>query len=80
MGSEREMLVIREETPRDVGQVRMINIAAFEQPDDAFMVRILDAGGCHLRPHASLMSSWATPTRHQPAGALIGITRVILKQ
>ena len=36
------MLVIREETPRDVGQVRMINIAAFEQPDEAYMVRILD--------------------------------------
>jgi hypothetical protein len=36
------MLVIRDETPRDVGQVRMINIAAFEQHDEAFMVRILD--------------------------------------
>jgi len=36
------MLVIREETPRDVGQVRMINIAALDQPDEAFLVRILD--------------------------------------
>ena len=38
------MLVIRDETPRDVGQVRMINIAAFEQPDESFMIRILEAG------------------------------------
>ncbi len=28
------MLVTRDETPRDVGQVRMINLAAFEQPDE----------------------------------------------
>jgi len=28
--------------PRDVGQARMINIAAFEQPDEAFMARIVD--------------------------------------
>jgi putative acetyltransferase len=38
------MLVIREETPRDVGQVRMINIAAFEQPDEADLVDALRAG------------------------------------
>jgi hypothetical protein len=37
------MLVICEETSRDVGQVRMINIAAFDQPDEAFLVRILDS-------------------------------------
>jgi hypothetical protein len=36
------MLLIRQQTLRVVGQVRMINIAAFEQPDDAFLVRILD--------------------------------------
>jgi hypothetical protein len=36
------MLVIREETPRHVGQVWMINVAAFEQPDEAFMIRILE--------------------------------------
>jgi len=29
-GGVHEMLVIRVETPRDVGQVRMINIAAFD--------------------------------------------------
>jgi len=51
------MLVIREETARDVGQVRMINIAAFEQPDEAFMIRILNpaamlgaAGVARYRP------------------------------
>jgi len=38
------MLMIREETPRDVGQVRMINIAAFEQPDEADLVDALRAG------------------------------------
>jgi len=38
------MLVIREETARDVGQVRMINIAAFEQPDEADLVDALRAG------------------------------------
>jgi putative acetyltransferase len=37
------MLVIRVETPRDVGQVRMINIAAFEQPDEADLVDALRA-------------------------------------
>ncbi len=37
------MLVIRVETPRDVGRVRMSNIAAFDQPDEALMVRILDS-------------------------------------
>jgi hypothetical protein len=36
------MLLIRDETLRDVGQGRMINIAAYDQSDDAFMVRILD--------------------------------------
>ena len=73
------MLVIREETSRDVGQVRTINIAAFEQPDDALMARILDLGGCHLGLHASLKSAWATLTRHQHARALTGITWVILR-
>jgi len=68
------MLVIREETPRDIGQVRMINIAAFEQADETFMVRILDPGGCHLGLHASLMSVWANLTRHRPVGVLAGIT------
>jgi predicted N-acetyltransferase YhbS len=29
------MFVIRDQTPRDVGQVRMINKAAFDQPDEA---------------------------------------------
>jgi len=38
------MLLIRDEMPRDVGQVRMVNIAAFEQPDEAGLVRILDPG------------------------------------
>jgi putative acetyltransferase len=38
------MLLIRGETPRDVGQVRMINIAAFEQPDEADLVDALRAG------------------------------------
>jgi putative acetyltransferase len=37
------MPVAREETPRDVGQVRMINIAAFEQPDEADLVDALRA-------------------------------------
>ena len=37
------MLLIRDETPRDVGQVRMINIAAFEQPDEADLVDALRA-------------------------------------
>jgi putative acetyltransferase len=32
------------ETPRDLGQVRMINIAAFEQPDEAGLVDALRAG------------------------------------
>ena len=36
------MRLIRDETPRDVGQVRMINIATFGQPDEAFMARIVD--------------------------------------
>ena len=40
-GREPEMLVIRDETPRDVGQARMINIAAFDQLDETFMVRVL---------------------------------------
>ena len=35
------MLLIRNETPRDAGQVRMINIAAFEQPDEAGLVDAL---------------------------------------
>ena len=35
------MLVTLGETPLDAGQVRMINIAAFDQPDEAFMVRDL---------------------------------------
>lgn len=29
------MLLIRDETPHDVGQVQMINIAAFDQPSPA---------------------------------------------
>jgi hypothetical protein len=37
-----------EVAPRDVGQARMINSAAFDQPDEAFMVRILDSSGCHV--------------------------------
>jgi hypothetical protein len=36
------MLLIRDETLRDVGQVRMTTIAAFEQRGEAFLVRILD--------------------------------------
>jgi predicted N-acetyltransferase YhbS len=43
-GGNREMLVIRDETPRDVGHVRMINIAAFDQPDEADLVDALRAG------------------------------------
>ena len=43
-----------EVAPRDAGQVRTINIAALEQPDEALMVRILDSGGCHLGLPASL--------------------------
>jgi len=38
------MLVIREETPRDVGQLRMINIAAFDRPDEADLVDALRTG------------------------------------
>ena len=38
------MLVIRKEMPRDVGQVQMINIAAFEQPDEADLIDALRAG------------------------------------
>jgi putative acetyltransferase len=37
------MLLIRDETPRDVGQVRMINIAAFDRPDEADLVDALRA-------------------------------------
>jgi hypothetical protein len=37
------MLVTLGETPLDAGQVRMINIAAFDQPDEAFVIRILDS-------------------------------------
>jgi len=51
------MLVIREETPLDVVQVRMISIAAFELPDELFMIPILDpapmagaAGVARYRP------------------------------
>jgi len=29
------VLLIRDETSRDAGQVRAINVAAFEQPDEA---------------------------------------------
>jgi hypothetical protein len=36
------MLLIRNKTPRNVGRVRMINIAAFDQPDEVFMIRVLD--------------------------------------
>jgi predicted N-acetyltransferase YhbS len=38
------MLAIPEDTPRDAGQVRMINIAAFEQPDEADLVDALRSG------------------------------------
>jgi putative acetyltransferase len=38
------VLLIRDETARDAGQVRMINIAAFEQPDEADLVDALRAG------------------------------------
>jgi putative acetyltransferase len=38
------MLLIRNETPRDAGQVRMINIAAFDQPDEADLVDALRTG------------------------------------
>jgi hypothetical protein len=34
--------VIRHETLRDVGQVRTINFATFDQHDETFMIRILD--------------------------------------
>jgi hypothetical protein len=40
--------MLLEEAPRDVGQVRRSDIAAFEQPDEAFMVRSLDSSGCHV--------------------------------
>ena len=36
------MLVTLGETPLDAGQVRMINIAAFDQPDEAFMIRTIN--------------------------------------
>ena len=36
------MLPVRDETPRDIGKVRMINIAAFDQPDEQSMIPILD--------------------------------------
>lgn len=38
------MLVIREETRRNVGQVRMINIAALDQPDEPDLVDSLCVG------------------------------------
>ena len=38
------MLLIRDETSRDAGQVRAINVAAFEQPDEADLVDALRAG------------------------------------
>jgi predicted N-acetyltransferase YhbS len=38
------VLLIRDETPRDVGQVRTINIAAFDHPDEADLVDALRAG------------------------------------
>ena len=34
------MLLIRHETPRDVGQVRMINITAFDQPDEVDSIAV----------------------------------------
>jgi len=49
-GGESEVLVIRDEALRDVGQVRMINIAAFEQPDEADLVDALRAGFRVLNP------------------------------
>jgi len=54
------MLLIRVETPRDVGQVWMINIAAFEQTNEAFMIRVLRPaamagadGAAHFRARAA---------------------------
>mgnify|MGYP001162870799 CR=1 FL=1 len=51
------MLLIGDEASRDPGQVRMINIAAFDQPDEASMIRILNpqamlgaAGVARYRP------------------------------
>lgn len=41
VGANREVRLIRDEAPRDVGQVQMITIAASERPDEAFMVRVL---------------------------------------
>lgn len=40
-GGEREMLLIREEAPHDVCQVRMISSAVLDRPDEAFMIRVL---------------------------------------
>lgn len=57
VGANREVRLIRRETLRDVGQVRMISIAAYDESDEAFMVRILDptvvagaAGVARYRP------------------------------
>jgi hypothetical protein len=55
-GGDHEMLVIRDETPRDVGQVRMINMAAYDQPDEAFMIRILDPAASPATGRSSTQS------------------------
>jgi hypothetical protein len=34
------MLVIRNEAQRDIGQVRMVNIAAFAQPDEVDSIAV----------------------------------------
>jgi len=34
------MLLIRDKTPRNVGQVRLINIAAFDQPDEVDSIAV----------------------------------------
>lgn len=54
------MLVTLGETPLDAGQVRMINPAAFAQPDETFVIRILDSqamagtdAAAHLRARAA---------------------------
>lgn len=56
-GGERKLLLIRERRRGDSAWVRMINIAAFDQPDEASMIRGLQpatmagvAGIAHYRP------------------------------
>jgi hypothetical protein len=67
------MLVIREETLRDVGQVRMINLAAAERHNEAFMVRILDPSPWRVQPASPATVSTSTPPSGPRARETTGI-------